>query len=613
MAKNSKKKNQGAGTNSPEPVVVSNTPEPTLEPLPVPKIPRALSRLIKAVAVALVVGVTATIGFSLAYQNRVFPGVSVAGASLGGQSREQALQSAGEKVASYRRELIPVRLEKATVRIPTDKLGVTYEVEPAVKEALSYGRRGNIFNQAYERWRAILGRPAAFTKYSYSATKLTPYLLQIDAEATKPVTNATLKFFNDAAQVAPSQEGARLDIGRLTLQIQDHLFATSSEEILAPVYALAPVVDTKSAEAAKAQAQLYLAGPLKLTTTSLEQVVTKENIIDWLSVNRELSRDYNFYGDITGFYSFANPVQVDVAEDKVKAFLAELAKKTDQKGQNAALSITDGRATVFKPSRDGIKLDQDQALADILLALAKPATEREISLKLIVNKPEIREENLNNLGIKELIAEGVSYFPGSNAERIQNVRVGAARFNGVLLKPDEVFSFGSILGDVGPETGYAPARVIIGNRQELQYGGGLCQVSSTAFRAALNAGLPITERHNHSFAVSYYVQPYGVQGVDATIYYPQVDFKFKNDTGSYILIQTIMEGTSLKFHFYGTKVKEGKVRGPFILSGSTDPTQPSRTVFYRDVIKDGQVTETNSFYSSYKSSEDFPYQPQFNG
>jgi vancomycin resistance protein YoaR len=183
----------------------------------------------------------------------------------------------------------------------------------------------------------------------------------------------------------------------------------------------------------------------------------------------------------------------------------------------------------------------------------------------------------------------------------------------VVLKPGETFSFGKLLGDVGPETGYVPELVILADHEEKQYGGGLCQVSSTAFRAALAAGLPITERHNHSFAISYYTWPYSAPGVDATIYYPQVDFKFVNDTGHYLLMQTTMKGTDLKFDFFGTKTKSGAIRGPEFISGDSDTTKPSHTVFYRDVLDlDGKVIKTDTFNTYYKSSKDFPVQKEFN-
>ena len=187
------------------------------------------------------------------------------------------------------------------------------------------------------------------------------------------------------------------------------------------------------------------------------------------------------------------------------------------------------------------------------------------------------------------------------------LRITAKQFNGVLLKPDEVFSFGAILGDVGPEQGYVPGLVILGDKEVKQYGGGLCQVSSTAYRAALLAGLPILQRTNHLFAISYYTWPYSVPGVDAALYYPDVDVKFKNDTGHYILIQTVMQGYTLKFDFYGTKTKTGVIRGPQFITGSNDATVPSHTVFWRDVVDlAGNVTKTDRVDTYYKSSLDFP-------
>ena len=208
--------------------------------------------------------------------------------------------------------------------------------------------------------------------------------------------------------------------------------------------------------------------------------------------------------------------------------------------------------------------------------------------------------------LKELIGEGVSYFPGSTWQRLQNIRVGTARYQGVLIKPGQVFSFGEYLGEVGPAQGYAESKVILDGKQEFQYGGGLCQVSSTMFRAALNAGLPIVQRTNHAFQVSYYTQPYGIPGVDATIYYPAVDLKFKNDSSRHILVQTELIGTTLYFRFYGTKEKEGRVRGPFFNFGSLDPNSPSQTTFYRDIMQNGQVVKTDSFTTYYKSALDFP-------
>lgn len=183
---------------------------------------------------------------------------------------------------------------------------------------------------------------------------------------------------------------------------------------------------------------------------------------------------------------------------------------------------------------------------------------------LAVNKtnPEINVDSkeLQNLGIKELIAIGESDFSGSPANRIHNIHVGASRFNGVLILKDEIFSFNKNLGNVTIASGFRNELVIKGDRTVPDVGGGLCQVSTTAFRTALLSGVEIVERWPHAYAVSYYT-PWGS---DATIYLGSKDLKFKNDTPGAMLIQTHIDGNNLFFHFYGTKDnRETTLFGPY--------------------------------------------------
>jgi len=152
------------------------------------------------------------------------------------------------------------------------------------------------------------------------------------------------------------------------------------------------------------------------------------------------------------------------------------------------------------------------------------------------------------LGIEEIIGTGHSNFSGSSANRRHNIKVGASKISGLIIKPGEEFSLLKALGETDATAGYLPELVIKGNKTTLEYGGGLCQIATTMFRTALASGLPITERRNHSYRVSYY-EP---AGTDATIYIPNPDLKFKNDTGNNILIQTRFEGTNdIYFDFWG--------------------------------------------------------------
>jgi len=211
----------------------------------------------------------------------------------------------------------------------------------------------------------------------------------------------------------------------------------------------------------------------------------------------------------------------------------------------------------------------------------------------------------NSLGIVGLVAHGESDFHGSSKSRIHNIAVGASKFDGRIIKPEEEFSFNTYLGAVTKETGFLPELVIKTTGTVPEVGGGLCQVSTTAFRAALFGGLPITARRNHSYAVKYYAP----QGTDATIYPGVQDMKFINDTGHFILIHTYIDGTRLVFDFYGTPDgREIAIDGPYQYDFGAGGSMKARLT---RVVSRGNASSTQAFVSKYVSKDLFPIQYEF--
>lgn len=174
----------------------------------------------------------------------------------------------------------------------------------------------------------------------------------------------------------------------------------------------------------------------------------------------------------------------------------------------------------------------------------------------------ITDPALQALGVREVVTVGESDFTGSPANRRNNIAVGLQKFNGHLIPQGAEFSFNEVLGPVSPKEGYRKELTIMGERTLPEYGGGLCQVSTTAFRGVWKAGFPILARRNHSFAVRYYSPP----GTDATIYPPWTDLRFSNDTDGALLVQTFTEGNTAYFLYYGTKPRDRTVElvGPFV-------------------------------------------------
>lgn len=332
------------------------------------------------------------------------------------------------------------------------------------------------------------------------------------------------------------------------------------------------------------------------------------------------------------FQAYLNGITLSPAytlsDKKLREALSSMREAVAITPVDAELQFENGRVKTFKPSSDGQDLDINSIEKNIenrLPYLMSSGTNQTftITVPLTVLHPKIATGDVNNLGIKELIGYGTSLFQHSIPSRIYNVTLGATRINGTIVKPGEEFSFAKTVGDVSSLTGYQQAYVIQGGHTVLGDGGGICQVSTTLFRAALNAGLPITERHAHDYRVGYYEED-GPPGIDATVYVPNIDLRFRNDTGHSVLIQTVIDPSELRlsFYIYGTKDGRDVTMTTPSISGESpapaplyqdDPTLPkgttkqvdfaaagARVSFSRTVRKDGKIVIADTFVSNYR-------------
>jgi vancomycin resistance protein YoaR len=305
----------------------------------------------------------------------------------------------------------------------------------------------------------------------------------------------------------------------------------------------------------------------------------------------------------------------------------EISTKIEKLPENALFKFENGKVTAFKLSENGQTLDfdsLDKKISDVSLNIfSSNAKTLIIPIPIKIIAPEITTEKVNKYGIKDLIGEGHSLFYHSTESRIYNINLASSRVNGILVAPGQIFSFDQALGDVSSFTGYQQAYIIQNGKTVLGDGGGVCQVSTTFFRALLNAGLPIIERHPHTYRVGYYEED-SPPGIDATVYVPTVDLKFKNDTGNYILIQSQIDLNSLSLSYYLYGVKDGRtvsMTTPVITNQKPappdlfqdDPTLPIGTIkqidfaaagadvyFTRTVKKDGKIIISDKFVSNYQ-------------
>jgi vancomycin resistance protein YoaR len=239
-----------------------------------------------------------------------------------------------------------------------------------------------------------------------------------------------------------------------------------------------------------------------------------------------------------------NPIFVLNAE-KAKSYLESLRYLVDKLPHDAKFAVADnGKVKEFQASQSGLALNADKTLADLNAAFKDRNYHpiqivKTISLTVDVVDPVIKTADVNNLGIEDIIGVGYSTFKDSHSNRIKNIAHAVERLNGVLIKPDEEFSAIKYAGPFTAENGFLPEAIIKGKEIKDEIGGGMCQIGTTLFRMAMNSGMDITARQNHSLVVGYYADPVnGNPGTDAALYEPFLDLKFKNDTGHYLLLQT---------------------------------------------------------------------------
>ncbi len=291
----------------------------------------------------------------------------------------------------------------------------------------------------------------------------------------------------------------------------------------------------------------------------------------------------------------------------IEAFVEDIARKINTDFTNARLYFDTNTNTIkeLTPHTDGITLNTKKTVTDIANLLKNDITKFPKTLELSYNKvpAKITSKNAKKLGITKLIGQGISDFRGSTKSRIHNITTASKRFNGLVIAPNEEFSFVSVLGPVDKEHGYKEELVIRDKETKPEYGGGICQVSTTVFRGAIYTGMKITQRHNHSYPVHYYIPT----GFDATVYIPSPDLRFINNTPGYVLLNTHIEGTKLIFDYYGTD--DGRtinMKGPYVTERQSNGAMKT---YFTQTVKDahGNIIIDDVFKSNYKSPNDYPH------
>jgi vancomycin resistance protein YoaR len=509
---------------------------------------------------AVLVGLLAL--FQVQYNDKMLPGLSVYGVNLSGLTREQAKQALTPAFTYDKEAVFTFRHGDQFWQASAGELGITFDVEATLDEAFATGHSGSVVNDLGAQASIWLNGRSLAPIVRYDQQVALQRLASIAAELNRPAVDATLNISGTVVVTTPAQTGLALDVTDTlnSLEEQMRLLQTGGE-IQLTVNEAQPFV--REAEAAAAKINAALSGPLTLVTddqkgatlgpwtASVDQI--RALLVLGLVANPDGTQRY----DVT-----VNP-------EPLRGFLESL-------GPGLIAQPKDGRFHFNEDSRqlemivdsiNGRALDVDTTLQRVGETVFSPGN-RIVPLAFTYNLPKYSSNvTAIELGITQLVGDATTYYTGSTQSRITNIIEAVGRMNGLMVAPGETFSFNANLGDINPEEGFVQGKIIFGGRTIDGVGGGVCQVSTTAFRAALKAGYPIVERNSHGYRVGFYELNGSAPGLDAAIFQPTADFRFQNDTQYHLLIETSVfpADQSIQFRFYSTNPgRQVILEGPVI-------------------------------------------------
>jgi len=563
----------------------------------------------------------AILTFQVFSVGRIFPGVTVSGIDVGGLNRAQAAKKIGESITYPQTGRLVFTYNDKSWHVTPAEVGIFLDLDSSAMNAFSVGRTGTIVTRLAEQFGTVYyGHPAALSIILDQRLSF-EFLTKLAREIDVPAADAGVSINGTQVIVSDAVTGIRLDRETTLKALTEQVNTLSDAVISLTVNDTKPVVIEVGEQAELARN--LLSEPFIFTLpsgqTEEQQSFTLQPAELAVMLNFKFSEK-----DAEAVYA------LELDPQKLAAYLTQLSSELRRTPVNSRFSFNDTthQLEVIQPAVIGRELDITRTINLIQdkVKAGKHTSELVFNFK---NPPVTDEMTGAQLGITELVESQTSYFRGSSTYRVQNIKTAASQFHGLLIAPGQTFSMATELGDISLDNGYAEALIILGDRTIKGVGGGVCQVSSTLFRTAFFAGLPIVERHPHAYRVGYYEQNAGghdpaLAGLDATVYVPLVDFKFTNDTPYWLLMETYTSPTygTLTWKFYS--IRDGRsvdwsTTGPKNIVEPPDdlyrenpelPQGEIKQVEYRaqgadvsvsrEVTKDGKLYFNDSFFTHFQ-------------
>ncbi len=469
--------------------------------------------------------------------DNTFPqGTVVDGVDVAGLTPEQAVAALDDRWATYLASPVVFDLNGRLWRPTAADIGLRVDYIGALRAAHLGRPTGGLARRIARPDEAAVGVPPPVA--TYDPERLRTYLSNVAAAFDQPAIDARVDVSpSGAIRLHPGQSGRVVDIESAVRVVGDPSIPSEPGRVVRLGFrADEPRLATARAEEAAERLNRLVSGPLHLMHGARGWILQPSELRE--AVRIEVADDAFVTGlELTRFNDLFQSIDATLSADP-----SETVFEYDEASD---------RVTAFKPGNSGQRVDRP-GLETAILEGAARTDDRRVEVPLILLN---REYDLaaNPLGIKDLLATGSSIYRGSPDYRDHNIAVGAAKLDGQVVRPGETFSFNERIGPLTLAAGWVEGSIIIEDKTERGIGGGICQLSTTLFRAALSAGLPIEERWPHLYRVRYYEMGDVPIGVDATVFIPGVDLKFGNNFDHPVMLRTRIDPrlSTLDFEIWG--------------------------------------------------------------
>ena len=476
--------------------------------------------------------------FELRQAGRFYPGVSVGGMEVSGLSWERAVELMEARWRPFLDNPAVLRAGGLEWRPTAAEIGIQVDFMTSLREAFLWGRKGGIADRLGEQrdsWSEGRSWPvsAVFDRNVFAG-----YLEGLAAAAWQEAKPAFLELVDRDGKsfvLHPSQTGRSLGGLDLASSFAPDFQERRTQAVELPLAETKPAVETEAVQRVIELTEKLLRGEVLLSAAGKT----------WTIDRAVLSRRLGLKAGASG----PEP-EVELRREDFAGLMEEIARSVAVPPVEPKLRF-DAESETFKfltPPESGLAVDVEGLWSGIKQGLLQG--ESRVSVPVRAVQPLLVGATPSSLGLDQVFGVGASFFQGSSRNRAHNIQVGSKILDGVVVAPGETFDFNTSLGPVTYDAGFVDGLIIIANRTLQGIGGGLCQVSTTMFRAAFMAGLPVGERWQHIYRVLYYEQgPGNPPGFDASVFQPDLNMTFVNDTEGFLMVKTELDASKSRLRF----------------------------------------------------------------